>query len=349
VNGYERIQGAIKGREPDTTPVMLHNFLMAAHEAGVSMREYRRDPHVIARCFIQSVERYSYDGIVLDVDTASLAAAVGVPVIDLDEAPARCHGACLNTLEAVEDLDPPDIAKHPRIQIWLEAARELSRYFGNDVYIRGNCDQAPYSLASSMRGPEDWMTDLLNPANHERAHRLLAWCSEAVKQFIRLMASTGVHMTSNGDSWSSPDLVSPRLYREFALPYELSIVQAAHECGLPYFLHICGKTDRILQDMVSTGADGLELDYKTDVQLAHDTMLGRVTFIGNLDPSGLLAAGTPAEVEQKTSILKHVFADTPRFILNAGCAIPANTPGENIRALIRAARESAMRAAALKE
>ena len=340
MNGYERIHAAIEGGDPDTTPVMLHNFLMAAHEAGVSMREYRDDPQIIARCFIESVERYGYDGIVLDVDTATLAAAVGVPVIYPNDAPARCHGGRLSTLEAVDDLDPPDVEKHARIQIWLEAAKALSSHFRDEVYIRGNCDQAAYSLAASMRGPAEWMVELLDSSNHERAHRLLAWCTEAVIQFIRLMSATGVHMTSNGDSWSSPDLVSPRLYRDFALPYERTVVDAAHACGMPYFLHICGKTDRIVADMVSTGADGLELDYKTDVQLAHDTMLGRTTFIGNLDPSGVLAAGTFEEVERKTAEVKRVFADTPRFILNAGCAIPANTPAENIRALIKIARES---------
>jgi len=32
------------------------------------------------------------------------------------------------------------------------------------------------------------------------------------------------------------------------------------------------------------------------------------------------------------------FAGTPRFILNAGCAIPAGTPG-NLKAMIRAAHD----------
>ena len=64
----------------------------------------------------------------------------------------------------------------------------------------------------------------------------------------------------------------------------------------------------------------------------------RVVFVGNLDPSGVLALGTPALVEEKTRELLAVFADTPRFILNSGCAIPATTPGENLRAMLRAAR-----------
>ena len=101
---------------------------------------------------------------------------------------------------------------------------------------------------------------------------------------------------------------------------------------------MCGRTDRILDDMLATGADALELDYKTDARLAHDRMKDRAVFIGNLDPSGVLALGTPGLVAAKTRELVAVFADTPRFVLNAGCAIPATTPPENVRAMIRAAR-----------
>jgi uroporphyrinogen-III decarboxylase len=43
-------------------------------------------------------------------------------------------------------------------------------------------------------------------------------------------------------------------------------------------------------------------------------------------------------VEEKTRELMELFQDTPRLILNAGCALPADTPPENIRAMVRAAR-----------
>jgi uroporphyrinogen decarboxylase len=68
-------------------------------------------------------------------------------------------------------------------------------------------------------------------------------------------------------------------------------------------------------------------------------MKDRAAFIGNLDPSGVLALGTPELVEAKTRELRGVFGDTPRFILNAGCAIPATAPPANLRAMIRAARD----------
>jgi uroporphyrinogen decarboxylase len=91
--------------------------------------------------------------------------------------------------------------------------------------------------------------------------------------------------------------------------------------------------------MISTGADGLELDYKTNSRRAHQVMRDRTVFAGNIDPSGVLALATPERVEEKTRELLGVFSDTPRLILNAGCAIPAETPPGNLMAFIRAARE----------
>ncbi|HSD25650.1 MAG TPA: uroporphyrinogen decarboxylase family protein [Vicinamibacteria bacterium] len=338
MNGYQRVTAALRGERPDRVPVMLHNFMMAAREAGHTMRAFREDPAKLAQSFIRAVETYAYDGVMVDVDTATLAGAIGVPLELPADEPALCRGARLSTLEEVDDLEPPDIARDPRVQVWLEAVVLLVRHLAREVHVRGNCDQAPFSLASMMRGAADWMMDLTDERNRERAERLLDHCAEADLQFIRLMAATGAHMVSNGDSPAGPDLVSPRLYRSFALPWGKRLVDEAHRLGLPYALHICGRTDRILGDMLETGADALELDYKTDVRLAHDRMKDRAAFIGNLDPSGVLALGTPALVEEKTRELLAVFADTPRFILNAGCAIPATTPPENLRAMIRAAR-----------
>jgi uroporphyrinogen decarboxylase len=339
MNGHQRIAAALRGERPDRVPVMLHNFMMAAREAGHSMRAFREDPRKIADSFVRAVETYGYDGVLVDVDTATLAGALGVPVETPEDEPALAHGARLSSLDEVDDLPPPDVGRDPRVQAWLEGVRILVRDIGGEVFVRGNCDQAPFSLASMIRGAADWMMDLMDEESRERAERLLDHCAEAGLQFLRLMAGTGAHMVSSGDSPAGPDLVSPRVYRTFALPWEKRLVDEAHRLGLPYALHVCGRTDRILDDMLATGADALELDHKTDLRLAHDRLKDRAVFIGNLDPSGVLALGTPELVEARTRELLAVFADTPRFILNAGCAIPATTPGENVRAMVRAARQ----------
>jgi len=187
-----------------------------------------------------------------------------------------------------------------------------------------------------LRGAADWMMDVSDPDNRERAARLLDHCAEAVLQMVRLMADAGAHVVSCGDSPAG--LVSPRLFRELALPWQQRVVDEAHRLGLPFVLHVCGRTDRILDDMIASGADALELDHGTDARLAAGKLRDRATFVGNLDPSGVLALGTPELVERKTRELLEVFAGNPRFVLNAGCALPATTPPENLRAMLHAAR-----------
>jgi len=338
MNGRTRILAAFRGESPDSVPVMLHNFMMAAREAGVSMEQFRSDPDVIARAFAQSVERYGYDGILVDVDTVTLAAAAGVPVDRPRDEPARVAGSRIRSLEEVEDLEPVDLAASPGVQVWLEAVRLLVTRLGEEILVRGNCDQCPFTLASMIRGMNGWMEDLADPSQEERLERLLDYSAHITLQFLTLMAGAGAHMLSNGDSMAGPELVSPALYRRYALPWEQQIVHRAHELGLPYVLHICGSTQPILGAMISSGADGLELDQRTDAQQARDLIDGRAVFVGNIDPSGVLARGSAREVEQATRRLLQVFAGRPRFVLNAGCAIPAETPPENLRAMMTAAR-----------
>jgi len=69
----------------------------------------------------------------------------------------------------------------------------------------------------------------------------------------------------------------------------------------------------------------------------------RTVFCGNLDPSATLAHGTPELVAAQTRDLLAVFAGNPRFILNAGCAIPPATPPANLRAMLQASRSDPAR------
>jgi MtaA/CmuA family methyltransferase len=311
--------------------------MMAARENGVSMERFRRSGRAIAESFIRAVETYGYDGVVVDLDTAMLAGAAGCPVDFPEDQPARCRGPLLRSLEKVRDLGPADVGGYFEIQAAIEAVSILKAHFKDEVAVRGNCDQCPFSLAALLRSPEAWLIDLVE-GEEDSVFALLEYAAGLTGQFLRLMAGAGADILSNGDSAGGQELISPRMYDRFARPFEEKIAAEAHRLGLPYILHICGRTDAILPAMAATGADGLEVDQRTDAALARDVLKDRATFIGNIDPSGVLALGTPALVEARTRELLRVFEATPRFILNAGCAIPAETPPANLQAMIAAAR-----------
>ena len=70
-------------------------------------------------------------------------------------------------------------------------------------------------------------------------------------------------------------------------------------------------------------------------EIYHD----KVTLFGNIDPSGVLALGSPELVRQKTIELLEVYSGSNRFVLNSGCALPSTPPSENIKMMIKTARE----------
>lgn len=338
MNGYERIKAALAGEPTDKIPVMLHNFMMVAKEAGLTMGQYRENPKAIAEAFIKSIEKYQYDGILVDIDTVTLAGTCGVNVDFPEEEPARSHGGFMDSYNMLPNLKPVDVASYKYVQIWCEAVRLIKEHFGNEIYVRGNCDQAPFSLASMIRGTENWMMDFYM-TEEKFIFELLDYCTEVTSQFIKLMVLTGCDMVSNGDSPAGPDMIPADLYEKFAKPYVTKVVDVAHSSGVDYVLHICGNTDIIIDHMIETGADGLELDYKTDVQKAFDLMKDKCTFFGNVDPSAVLALGTPKLVREKTLELLDIFTKTNRFVLNSGCALPSTTPSRNIEMFIKTARE----------
>ncbi len=330
--GRERMLAALEGRWADRRPVMLHNFMTAARDAGLTMKRFRESPEKAARALVDAAEKYDLDGVLVDFDTATIAGALGVGVDFPEDEPARAVRPRLASLDRAADLEPPDIAGDERIAVWVETCRLVKAHFGDAKFVRGNCDQAPFSLASMIRSPAEWMMDLV-PRGKD-AFLLLEYCAEACVQFLRLVAGAGVDMLSNGDSPAGPSMISPAMYRRFALPYEKRLADESHRLGLPYLIHICGDTTRILPDMAETGADAIELDYKTDARAVRRVCGDRMTLFGNIDPVGVLLKGPPELVESGVDNLLAVYADCPRLVLNAGCALPPDTPEENIRRLV---------------
>lgn len=338
MTGKQRILAALKGEMPDRRPVMLHNFMPAAKEAGYSMKQYREDPEIAAKCHLQFAEKYNLDGILFDVDTALTASTIGVPVDYPEHEPARIHETLLEDLSDIDTLPTGDISQHPRMQHAMETVRLLKKAVGEELLIRGNCDQAPFSLACLIRTPANFMMDLL--LDEENAIKLLEYSTNIAKQVTNLMIEAGSDVVSNGESSAGPCMISPDMYDKFAKPYDMELIKTAQAQNIPYLLHICGDTTPIIQSMATMNLDAVELDYKTPIQDIYNLFGDKTTLFGNIDPSGVFFFGTPELVTEKATELLQLYKGNPRLVIGAGCALPPGTPEANIRALVKCAHEA---------
>jgi len=338
MTGYERIAAALAGQKPDRVPVMLNNFMPAAREAGFTQAQYRWSVENIVETHLRAAEKYQLDGIVLDIDSATLAEALGARVSLPENEPARAVAGGLHMLADIHDRPVPNLPDCQRVDIWLSAADQLVERCGRDVYVRGHCDQAPFALAGMLRGTERWMVDLLTEGEEPHCEALLEYCTAACRRFVRLMTQTGVPMISSDDSAAGPGEIPADMYRRWAQPYERQVAAEAHGAGCQYVLNIRGRIDPILAGLLATKADGFELDCRTDPRVVRQVLGGKAALLGNIDPVGVMAQGSEAQVESAARALLEMFAEDPRFVLGAGFALPQDTPEANIRALVRTAR-----------
>lgn len=201
----------------------------------------------------------------------------------------------------------------------------------------GSSVGGPFTAAASLRGTEHFLRDLHKQP--EMAHRLLQLVTESALRYIDAVCDLGLK-PSISEPTASGTLISAKQFREFALPYlRIYADRIIQRCGSGPMLHICGNTSHIWSDMTDTGASILSLDNQIDLAEAKKTVGNRVCLAGNVRPVETLMKGTREQVHAEAKQCLRKAHDNPKgYILSSGCALPLDTPPENVVALMDAAR-----------
>jgi [methyl-Co(III) methanol-specific corrinoid protein]:coenzyme M methyltransferase len=127
----------------------------------------------------------------------------------------------------------------------------------------------------------------------KKVEALLDKLTDMIIKIGQWMQASGCDYITLREPGVAADLLSPRTFKEFIKP-RLTRILAAWES--PKLLHICGKTDPLLEMMNECGADGLTVDIKCDVAEARKKLGNDVLFMGNLDTYPMTCdPETPAE------------------------------------------------------
>lgn len=339
MTSLERCMAVLNGNTPDILPVIPQSFMFAVETANLKISDVNKNGKRMAQAHIISQEKYGYDGCVIDFDDATIAEAVGAKVIFREDEPATVdeEQPVLKDLRDVYDMPIPDPSKSGRMSEWLEATRTLVDAIGDHVFVMGRADQGPFSIACLLRGTTQFMMDLLTE-DKQLIDDVLDYCRKISAVFAKAQKDAGAHATSIGDAFAGPNLISPDMYRQFALEPEKKLVKEVQEYGIPFSIHICGNTNGIIEDMGTTGAKILEVDWQLDIAKAREVVSMSTTLMGNIDPSFPLVVGNPEDVD--LAVKKLVEATKGRnHIISSGCAMGRNTPPENFKAFIVAARK----------
>ncbi|MEK7685315.1 MAG: uroporphyrinogen decarboxylase family protein [Verrucomicrobiota bacterium] len=316
-------------------PLAVH---FCAKVAGVSVREYTTNPRVLAECVIRYYERFRPDAVWMSADTWVSAEAMGATVGSMgDDQPFGGLGPPpIRTAADVDRIPPPDPGSQGRYPLMLEALTRIVEALGREVFVVACFDQYPFSLAAALLGINEIMFKLAD--DRPLVEALMERCLEHGLAYARALDNAGADMLSGGDSPAG--LIGPRAYRELAWPFERRLIAGLKSAtGKPVSLHICGNALPMLADMAASGADVLEIDHKVDLTSACQIVGPEIALWGNLDPIGVLAQGSVAQVQQATrqALAAVQTCGHRRFVLSSGCALAMETPAENLEAMFKMA------------
>ena len=133
-------------------------------------------------------------------------------------------------------------------------------------------------------------------------------------------------------------LISTRMADEFGFQYLERLFVQLKELDALIMLHICGNTKRLIERMVTVGADILSLDVEVDLAEAKSIVNGRAVISGNVATGSLVFRDADAIYDEACRCIEKAAAGG-RYTLSSSCEIPIETPPENIDAMVRAAKE----------
>jgi uroporphyrinogen-III decarboxylase len=146
------------------------------------------------------------------------------------------------------------------------------------------------------------------------------------------------------DGWASCDILSPAMIEEFALPYQRSIVAAAHEAGLKIILWNEGDILPILGQEAAIPMDAFAFEQpRKGVAVTVDKVraaFGRKRCLfGNLDSELLLLRNDPNEIAAAVREQIQLAGEGTPFVVSLGSPLVSNIEPEAVEALIREARQ----------
>ncbi|MFQ5407318.1 MAG: uroporphyrinogen decarboxylase family protein [Anaerolineales bacterium] len=236
--------------------------------------------------------------------------------------------------DEVDDLDVSMIEDDPVIQNIRTATRIVADAIGDEVIVTVTA-WGPFTLAGQMYDVEKFMKATYK--KKDQVHKMLAFATEALKQFYRPLLEDGViPMVSIADPTGSGDLISNKSFRTFSLPYLQPLIAWISAYDVYTWLHICGQTMDKLESIADTGAHCFSLDYKVDLAEAKRLVGHRMCLAGNVDPVSVLNQAAPEEVRATSKACIEAGAAGGGFILTSGCDLPPSISMENLQAMLQA-------------
>jgi len=199
-------------------------------------------------------------------------------------------------------------------------------------------------------GFETAVCEFLDPEFEPTLLRLQARYREYLLRLTRtLCEKTRLESFCLGCSWSCNSLIGPERWRRWDKPVIRAVADELHRHGKLLHIHFHGRSLETVADFAEIGVDcvcpferppGGDIVGRAGLETVARLLRGRTTMNGNVHTVETLIRGGPDDVRREVNEILAAFAGNPRVIVGTGDQVGRETPEENLRAMIAAARQT---------
>eukprot|EP00095_Tigriopus_kingsejongensis_P003035 snap_masked-scaffold9782_size2333-processed-gene-0.0 protein:Tk03035 transcript:snap_masked-scaffold9782_size2333-processed-gene-0.0-mRNA-1 annotation:"uroporphyrinogen decarboxylase" len=312
----------------------LPEYRATRAQAG-SFLDLCKNAELACEVTMQPLRRFPLDAAILFSDILTIPDAMGLGLY-FSEGEGPKFERPLRSAASIEKLGVPD--PEDSLGYVMNAVRTIRSELNGDVPLIG-FSGSPWTLATYM--VEGGSTKTFSHSkgllysDPLSAHKLLDTLAQSVTSYLNAQVAAGAQALMIFDTWGG--VLTPAAYREFSLNYMQQIVDGltreADGRRVPVVLFTKGAGER-LADMATVDADGLGVDWTTDLNRARELVQDRVSLQGNLDPGVLY--GTAETVEQEVKRVLASYGRGPGHIFNLGHGVTPDVSPDNVGAAIAA-------------
>jgi len=333
MDSYERVIRSLKNQRVDRSPI----FPMIGDHAGIinglSYRDMYKDPKKAAKAHLNAIKLYGYDILTIQVEPSwPVAEACGAEVNYPQNKNPWIKNPIIHSVDDVKGLKLPNFLETQSTFTMIEGTKILSQ-------------NSNYPVAAFMSGPLTFCFQLLSykkmlkylVKNPEMVKNLLKKVIKIIIAYIKSLQKSGAEICVICEH--DLQMISPTLSKVFCFDY-LSEILMTYKYNI---LHICGKVrphleilshEHNLLEKLSAISIGPHMSI-SETQKLFNYEIG---IAGNIDHFKLLTRGSPQEIQIAVHKAIEANGDDPRFMIAPGCEITADTPIENVKAFMNAAK-----------
>jgi len=240
----------------------------------------------------------------------------------------------IGSIDEIDGLNQPDPRKDGVMPLILNQYRYAAkRLKDQDHKIKMVASRGPMATASHLMGVTEFLLGL--KTQPEKVHVVMEKTTRLTIDWLEAQAETLPDIEGIMVLDDIVGFLGPQDYQEFAHPYFKEIFQSFPN-ALKVF-HNDTKNSVSYSHLTDWPIDIFNFTHTESIDEVRKAVGPDICLMGNVAPLDALASGT---VENVCEYTKYVIEHHPQngLLLSAGGGVSPGTPGENIRAMIAAAR-----------